>query len=481
MRDLAYDLVEHTVKTKYDMLSKEVAEITKKFILDTLATTLVGSSAPGCSTVIEQVKDWGGKQESSVLVYGGKVVSTNAAFANSVMAHALDFDDYHGPSDAHMTSVLVPTVLTTGELQDASGQETLAALVLGAEVIGRLGRAHKARKAHSGFLPTSVIGGFGATAAACRLQGCSVEQTVNALGIWYAHASGNRQALFDRTLTKRIQPGIAARAAIFAACLADRGLTGPRRTVGGQTASLIRIYGCWPDAEPPSVAEIMRNYETWQIEQLQFKCYACCGYSGKAIAAAIGLATENRIGPRDIKEIRVFGDGNDSPFAGVPWEDSPHPHVLAQFCLPYAAASAIKNRRYGPDEIAPARIAEDREVDALARRTRLCPWDQWQGPRPKSRFAMQVLLNDGRKLVTTQNMHQRYRWPADQAKLIAKFKNNLAFSGLMEESRVDALIEAIESFDDCGSTADFVREWLAKQVMPRESSARRIVVRPGAM
>jgi 2-methylcitrate dehydratase PrpD len=258
-------------------------------------------------------------------------------------------------------------------------------------------------------------------------------------------------------------------------------LTGPRRIVGGQSASLTRIYGCRRDAKAPTVAEIMREYETWQIEQLEFKCYACCGYSGKAIAAAIALATENRIEPQDIKEIRVFGDGNDSPFAGVPWEDSSHPHVLAQFCLPYAAASAIKNRRYGPDEIAPARIAEDREVDALARRTRLCPWDQWQGPRPKSRFAMQVLLDDGRKLETTQNNHRRYRWPKDQDRLIAKFKKNVASSGLMEKSRVDALIEAIEFFDECGSTTGFVREWLAEQVMPQEPSARRSKVRAGAM
>jgi 2-methylcitrate dehydratase PrpD len=429
-------------------------------MMDALGCAFGGHSMPGVPPIVDLTKEWGGRADATIWFDDTKVPVPAAAFVNSVQLHALDFDDYHGPSDAHITAVLVPTVLTMGELQDASGQETLAALVLGAEVIGRLGRAHKARKAHSGFLPTSVIGGFGATAAACRLQGCSVEQTVNALGIWYAHASGNRQALFDRTLTKRIQPGIAARAAVFAACLAQRDFGGPRRIVGGQSASLTRIYGCRPDAEPPSVAEIMREYDTWQIEQLQYKCYACCGYSGKAIAAAIALATENRIEPQDIKEIRVFGDSNDSPFAGVPWEESSHPHVLAQFCLPYAAASAIKNRRYGPDEIAPARIAEDREVDALARRTRLCPWDQWQGPRPKSRFAMQVLLNDGRILETTQNNHRRYRWPKDQDKLVTKFKNNVTFSGQVNERAAEEMVTAIEDLDACKNIRDFIRRYL---------------------
>ena len=460
--DITLALARMAIETKAEAIPDKAYRAAKAAMLDALGCAFAGHEMPGVPPIVDLTKEWGGRAEATIWFHGGRVPASAAAFANSVQLHALDFDDYHGPADAHMTAVLVPTVLAMGEFRETSGQETLAALVLGAEVIGRLGRVHKARKAHSGFLPTSVIGGFGATAAACRLHGCSVEQTVNAFGIWYAHASGNRQALFDRTLTKRIQPGIAARSAVFAACLAHRDFTGPRRIVGSQSASLTQIYGCRPDAEPPSMAEIMQEYESWQIEQLQFKCYACCGYSGKAIAAAIALAAEHEIGPQDIREIRVFSDENDSPFAGIRWGDSSQPHVLAQFCLPYATASAMKNRRYGPDEIAPARIAEDREVDALARRTRMCAWDEWEGSRPTSRFAMQVLLDDGRKLETTRNMHQRYRWPADQNKLTAKFKNNLVFSGLIDEQRVKRLVEAIEDFDKCVSTAGFVRQWLVK-------------------
>ena len=54
-----------------------------------------------------------------------------------------------------------------------------------------------------------------------------------------------------------------------------------------------------------------------------------------------------------------------------------------------------------------------------------------------------------------------YRWPKDQDRLVAKFKKNLASSGLLEESRVKTLIEAIERFDECGSTAGFITEWRA--------------------
>ncbi|MFV1965404.1 MAG: MmgE/PrpD family protein [Pirellulaceae bacterium] len=253
-----------------------------------------------------------------------------------------------------------------------------------------------------GFLSTSILGGFGATAAACRLQGCSVDQTVNAMGIWYAYGSGNRQALFDRTLTKRIQPGIAARAGVFASYLARKSFTGPNRIIGGQHASLLSIYGCRHDAEPTTVKEIMAPRRSWEIERLSYKCYASCGHSGRPIEMATALATEHKLKPEDIREIRLFGDNTRSPFGAVAWSDSDTPHVLAQFCITYAAASAIKNRRYGPAEVAPDQIAKDRDVDALARRTKMCGWSQWEGARPKARAGMQIFLTDGRSTKTLE-------------------------------------------------------------------------------
>ncbi len=59
MRDLAYDLAENAAKIRYDDLPADVVEITKKFILDTLATLIAGSSASGCDAVVEQVKPAG--------------------------------------------------------------------------------------------------------------------------------------------------------------------------------------------------------------------------------------------------------------------------------------------------------------------------------------------------------------------------------------------------------------------------------------
>ena len=458
--DITLALARLAVETKTDEIPDRVYEAAKAATLDALGCAFAGHDATGVTAVVELTRQWGGRAEATVWFEGIKVPASEAAFANSVQLHAMDFDDYHPPSDAHITSVLVPTVLAEGQARGASGKETLAALIVGTEVVGRLGRAYKARREHKGFLPTSVLGGFGAVAAACRLRGCSVKQTANAMGIWYAHASGTRQALFDRTLTKRIQPGIAARAGVVACCMASENFTGPTRIVGQRTASLVRIYGCRRDAKPPTVAEVMAPAEDWQIEQLHYKRYACCGVCVNAIESAIELITRHDLKLDDIKEVRLFGADIHSPFGGVAWSDSETPQVLAQFCVPYAAASAFKNRCYGPAQIASDRIAEDHEVDALARRTRMCEWDEWQGTRPKAATGMQIVLGDGRLLESTGNGHRRFLWPEDREKLVAKFKSNLAFSKLVDPQRADELVVAIENLDACENICDFIEKRL---------------------
>jgi 2-methylcitrate dehydratase PrpD len=449
------------IETPADEIPESAYAAGRMALLDALGCAFVGHDAPGVQTVFDLSAHWGGREEATVWFHSCRLPSPETAFVNSVQLHALDDDDYHPPSDSHITSVLVPAVLAAAEVADASERETLAALILGTEVVGRLGRATKARRRHIGFLPTSVIGGFGATAAACRLQGCSVAETVDAMGIWFAHASGNRQALFDRTLTKRIQPGIAARAALFASSLAARGFGGPHRIIAEQPASLCELFGFDRGDATPTVGEVMAPRPTWTIEELHYKRFACCGVSGPAVTAAIALSKEHGLSPEMVESIRVFGPCVTSPFGAVGWGDHPTPQVLAQFCVPYAVACAIRHRAFGPAEIIPERIAEDIAVDSLARRTQLCDWSDWTGAEPeKGQTALLVTLKDGRELRTTQSEHRRFQSPHDDDALIAKFRSNVRLSGRLGEADADRCVSALQSFGGERCVQDFIRQWL---------------------
>ena len=78
------------------------------------------------------------------------------------------------------------------------------------------------------------MGIFGATAAAGKLIGLTPEQILAAFGIAYSHAAGNRQCILDGALTKRMQAGQAASAAVFSAVLAQTGFTGARNIFNGR-------------------------------------------------------------------------------------------------------------------------------------------------------------------------------------------------------------------------------------------------------
>ena len=459
--DITLALARLAIETKADAITPEAYRAARTAVLDALGCAMAGYRASGVPAVVDVTKEFGGREEATIWFHGGKVPGPAATFANSVQTHALDLDDFHSPSITHITSVIVPAAFAMGELHGASGKETLASIILGIEVAGRLGRACRGLHAHQGFLPTSVMGGFGATGTACRLQGCSVDETVHAMGIWYAHCSGNRQALFDRTLTKRIQPAIAAQAGVFASYLAREGFTGPRRIIAGQPASLVPIYGLHRKGPMPTVGRVMESHDFFEVEQLAYKRYASCGASHYALQAALDLANEHNLKPADIEKIWIFGCGVNSGMVGVPWTDSETPQAMAQFCAPYEVASVIKNRRFGPAEIEPERIAEDKEVDALARRCELHHWKDWGGPRPAQQ-AVRIFLKDGRKLEAWHDIEEVLSPTSNTyEQLVDKFKYNVTYTNLVDERGADEMVKAIESLDQLPSIGQFIDEYLA--------------------
>jgi 2-methylcitrate dehydratase PrpD len=158
------------------------------------------------------------------------------------MGHALDFDDtLDRAGNIHLgASTLAASMAAAERHGGASGCDFVLAVVLGLDVACRLALAATIDR---GWHRTAIIGIFGATAAAGKLLGLSVEQLVNAFGIAYSQAAGNRQCIVDGALTKRFQAGQAASAAVLSALLAQEGFTGARQVFAGR-------YGFFPMYQP---------------------------------------------------------------------------------------------------------------------------------------------------------------------------------------------------------------------------------------
>jgi len=91
-------LAELAIKTSHEEVASSAIEKAKRMALDSIGCAIAGCKQPGVGPVLEQMSDWGGKAEASVLVYGGQLPAPNTAFVNSTMIHAFDFDDWHSAS-----------------------------------------------------------------------------------------------------------------------------------------------------------------------------------------------------------------------------------------------------------------------------------------------------------------------------------------------------------------------------------------------
>ncbi len=433
-------------------IPEKTTAVARMMLLDSLGCALAGRHAPGIVAVIDQMRAWGGQPEATVLTGKDKVPAPNAAFANSAMIHALDYDDIHRPGSLHITSIIVPTVLAGAEMADVSGREMLVALVMGVEVACRLGIVYTRRRKGvqgSGFLPTSVVGGFGAVGALARLLKLSPEETAHAMGINYAQASGNRQALYDKTLTKRLQPAFATRSALWAAILAARGVTGPLQALEGR-AGLFSIY---QTAEPPSCAELFEHRDKYEIERLIVKRYTSCGACHAAQEAAERLAREEELRPEDIAEVELCGISKGN-LVGRPFELGKNPQVNAQFSVRYAVAYALLRGRASLQAFTDEAIRRDRQVVDLAQSIRFTqeycavPPPVPQKPdAPKYSLKYHAVIvgtRDGRRL-------QRGNYPCElydparvtQGDVIQKFKDCATFSGDYTSEQVEKIIASV--------------------------------------
>lgn len=457
-------LAELAVNTTSAAITPAAGRAAKRLILDTLGTTIAGHGAPGIAPIRDLMTTWGGAPQAHVLLHGDRLPVPSAVLLNGTMAHALDLDDVHLPGVLHIMSSMLPVTFAVGELTGASGAQMIAAMTVGIEVAARIARVHRLHKQHDGFLPSSVDGGFGATACACRLLGLTVEQTVNAMGTFYAHASGNRQALFEMTLAKRIQPAIAGKAAVTAASLAARGFTGPEHCIEGD-AGLFRIYG--DAATVPPLEAFTEEIGCWEIERVGLKLYPTCGAHHAAIMAAIDIHREHAPDPHAIESVEMYLGEGDMAIVDRPFVPGANPQVAAQFAAPYAVALGLVRGRCGVPELDERQIMADRLTQEVAARTTLVK--HWDGPAgtvreypgyPKGigrpRF-VRVRMKDGTTHVASRNqgdvLHPELFSDDD---VTAKFNACCAASGICPPERAAAIVAAVERFESVADAGEFI-------------------------
>ena len=220
------------INTNYQDLPSSVIKYAKYSILDTLAIIIGGSAMDGISAVVELVKEKGGKPESVMPFYGGKVPASEAGLAIGPMARAMDYGEVHEVA-GHIAEYTFPALLAaTGLKNKVSGKEFITAYAIGQEISVRIGIAYQRETRGVPIGRSSGHTIFGCVAAIGKLLGMSFEELQNAEGIASEMTQPHSLAMYKPgSLIIRVHHGFVCQDAINACLLAKRGITGPREQV----------------------------------------------------------------------------------------------------------------------------------------------------------------------------------------------------------------------------------------------------------
>jgi 2-methylcitrate dehydratase PrpD len=359
-------IVDVIVKTRFEKLPENVIEATKKSIIDTLATTIAGRKAQGCETIVQLVKEWGGKREATVLTYGLKVPFPNAILANAVISRAMDLDEVHDSASVHPSVAVVPATFGAVEfMRGTSGKEFIVANTLGIDLVCRMSLAPTIGACVSGMSFSYQCGTFGAAAAVGRLLKLHQDQMVDALGIAYSQASGNAQSYHDGSLTIRVQQGLSAKAGAVSAVLAQRGITGPQNFFEGKFGYFNVYHGGKFDRNILT-ENLGEHFEGVNVSQKPL--YPCCKFTHAFIDAARAIVNEEKITPDQILQVKAYVTSNEvfnvvcDP---LDVKQKPRTTVDAQFSLPYTVAVALAKGQVTLDDFTEETI-RDKEVLRVA-------------------------------------------------------------------------------------------------------------------
>ncbi len=433
------------VGTSYLDLPGKVIEQAKRSILDTLAVTIGGSAMEGIPAIVELVKDKGGKPESIIPFYGGKVPASEAALAIGPMSRAMDMGDIHDEA-LHCSEYILPALLAaTGLKHKVTGKELITAFILGQEVLIRIGTAYRAGSGASSAGRNSGHFIFGCVAAVGKLVGLSRDELEEAEGIASEMTQPHLRLMYSpATLMIRTHHGFICQDAINACLLARKGISGPRHGVLAAPAGYLGLAG-W-DTDPAVLTGGLG--EKWEINGLMMKHYPSVISTQAAIDAILEQMKEHDFKAEDIARIEI--DAVSRSVTNEARQAMWHPRTVpeCQFSLPYTVATAAYDGDVFLESYTPQARARQNVRDLMSR---ISIKDDAGLPPRAAR--VHTTLKDGRKYSKEYLRAKGHPLnPFTTLELVAKFKKCVRYSAYeLNEAVVDAVLDALlhlEEVDD---------------------------------
>lgn len=321
-------LADFVAQTAFDDLPATLVEKARIYILDNLAAGFIGSLQPWTKAVADMAHTLGGRAEATCF---NQLLRTDVARAALVNGAAMGaFESEHIGHSSHPSATVFPAALAIAEFRHLSGRAFITALVLGYEVVSRVGAAQTpAVETDRGFHNPGANGPFGAATAAGKLLDLDELHLAWALGIAGSCSAGLVEFVWEGAMTKRIHLGRASQLGLESALLAERGVTGPTTVLEGPYGYL---HAFSPRPRPEALTDDLGA--RWLAEQLTIKAYPVHSTAQAIVHAIRG----NPVDPSSVRRVIIVTPRHPERRFLDP---APTTMLGAQYSLAYSVAVAL--------------------------------------------------------------------------------------------------------------------------------------------
>ena len=435
-------LARFVAETDYSTISDKTLANAKIHILDTFGAALAGVSTDTASIAFQYCQKMGHSEEASIWGTRLKSSAPMAAFANGLLGHAIDFDDWDAFIHAgHPTCMVTGAALSLSEVIGSSGRDLLKAYVLGIEVLTKMATATP-NVQDRGFHATPVWGSIGATIACASLARLEPDKIKAALGIAASAAGGIH--IQQGSMVKPFHAANAARNGVEAVLLAQQGFTADAAIIEAPRGFCDTFFGPNTCDYEKMIANLSTPYFL-ESPGLGLKLHPCSAPQFLAADAALQLKREHKINFADVATIEVR-------IPPLRYQRHYHPDVKTglrgKFAINYVVALAFLDGKLEIETFTDAKANQPQVQEALGRVKVI---RDESIPEPGPYCPVSVELKSGTRFTHTATIPKGHpENPLTEEEVLNKFHSNV--KTIIAEKQSEELISAVLKLDAMDNT-----------------------------
>jgi 2-methylcitrate dehydratase PrpD len=444
-----------TFVVRTQAIPDDVRSLATHYLVDGIAVMLAGTTEESGAIVRAHLQDLGGRPQAHVLGSSICAPLQQAAWANGVAGHAMDYDDTQLATDpesvygllTHPTVPVLAAALAAAEDVDASGDALLDAYIVGVEVECRIADAINPRHYKEGFHSTATMGGLGAAAAVAKLYRVDLDEMLRGLGLAASMSAGLRENF--GTMTKPFHAGRAAENGLLAITLARRGWTAATNILEAKRG----FYNAAAGGYDISKLEGKLGNPYFFVEPgISIKPYPSGSLSHPAQDVLLELVNEHDIHPDQVERIDV-GVNSNVPNALI--YSRPKTALEGKFSLQFQMSIGVLDRKASIAQFKDARVQEP-ATQAMMERVHVYvdPEIEAMGYN-EMRMKVDIKLKDGKTYSGRADMAKGHpKKPMSRDDLKEKFMDCATL--VMPRERAESALETLWEIRDLERVADLM-------------------------